>query len=68
MFFYPWSRRDIEVLTFFDRAGGIFIVNGSGKIELNNTFDERLRMLESDALPSIRSTLFGENQNRKFKD
>ena len=43
-------------------------MNGTGKIELNNTFDERLRMLESDALPSIRSTLFGENENRKFHD
>ena len=49
-------------------AGGIFIFNGNRKIELNNTFEERLRMLENDALPSIRNTLFGENENRKFKD
>jgi len=51
-----------------DSAGGIFIFNGNRKIELNNTFEERLRMLENDALPSIRNTLFGENENRKFKD
>ncbi|ETI23598.1 hypothetical protein G647_05400 [Cladophialophora carrionii CBS 160.54] len=51
-----------------DSAGGVFVLGSNGKIELNNTFDERLRMLESDALPSIRLTLFGDNQNRKFKD
>jgi len=49
-------------------TGGVFVVAGGGKIELNNTFDERLRMCESDALPSIRATLFGENQNRRFHD
>ncbi|EXJ62553.1 ATP synthase (E/31 kDa) subunit [Cladophialophora yegresii CBS 114405] len=51
-----------------DSAGGVFVLGSNGKIELNNTFEERLHMLESDALPSIRLTLFGENQNRKFKD
>jgi len=51
-----------------ESAGGIFIVGGGGKIELNNTFEERLRMLEADALPSIRNTLFGQNENRKFHD
>lgn len=50
------------------RAGGVTIVGGNGKIDINNTFEERLRLLESDALPSIRTTLFGENQNRKFRD
>ena len=51
-----------------DRAGGVAIVSGNGKIDIINTFEERLRLLESDALPSIRTTLFGENQNRKFHD
>jgi len=51
-----------------ESTGGVFVVAGGGKIELNNTFDERLRMCESDALPSIRATLFGENQNRRFHD
>ncbi|KIW20368.1 hypothetical protein PV08_00943 [Exophiala spinifera] len=51
-----------------ESTGGVFVVGGNGKIELNNTFEERLRMCESDALPSIRATLFGENQNRKFHD
>jgi len=44
------------------------ILNGTGKIDINNTFEERLKLLESDALPSIRTTLFGENKNRKFRD
>ncbi|EMC94439.1 hypothetical protein BAUCODRAFT_149592 [Baudoinia panamericana UAMH 10762] len=51
-----------------DSAGGVSILNGTGKIDINNTFDERLKLLETDALPSVRTTLFGENKNRKFKD
>ncbi|KAF2083426.1 ATPase, V1/A1 complex, subunit E [Saccharata proteae CBS 121410] len=49
-------------------AGGLSVFGSNGKIEINNTFEERLRLLEEDALPSIRVTLFGENQNRKFHD
>lgn len=51
-----------------NRAGGIIILNGTGKIDINNTFEERLKILEDDALPSMRTSLFGENENRKFKD
>jgi V-type H+-transporting ATPase subunit E len=50
------------------RAGGVLIVGGSGKIDINNTFEERLKLLETDALPAIRTTLFGHNVNRKFYD
>jgi len=49
-------------------AGGVAIVGGGGKIEINNTFEERLSILEDNALPSIRTTLFGKNENRKFYD
>lgn len=49
-------------------AGGISIVGGGGKIDINNTFEERLRLLEDNALPAIRTTLFGKNENRKFYD
>lgn len=52
----------------YRRAGGITISGTGGRIDINNTFEERLRLLESDALPNIRLTLFGENQNRKFYD
>ncbi len=44
------------------------MVGGNGKIELNNTLEERLKMCETEALPSIRATLFGKNENRKFHD
>ena len=50
------------------RAGGVFIIGGHGKIEINNTLEERLKLLETDALPQIRTTLFGKNKNRKFYD
>ncbi|CAO2651231.1 Nn.00g095280.m01.CDS01 [Neocucurbitaria sp. VM-36] len=49
-------------------AGGAVIVGTGGKIDINNTFEERLRLLETQALPSIRVSLFGENDNRKFRD
>ncbi|KAL1955586.1 hypothetical protein VTO42DRAFT_8389 [Malbranchea cinnamomea] len=49
-------------------AGGVVIVGGGGKIEINNTLEERLRLLETDALPAVREMLFGKNENRKFFD
>ncbi|KAF2116644.1 ATPase, V1/A1 complex, subunit E [Lophiotrema nucula] len=49
-------------------AGGVIIVGTGGRIDINNTLEERLKILETDGLPSIRVTLFGENQNRKFRD
>jgi len=49
-------------------AGGVSIIGGGGKIDINNTLEERLHLLETDALPSIRVILFGENANRKFHD
>ncbi|PVH99263.1 ATPase, V1/A1 complex, subunit E [Periconia macrospinosa] len=51
-----------------ESAGGVSISGTGGRIDINNTLEERLRLLETDALPSIRVTLFGENQNRKFHD
>jgi len=44
------------------------IVGGAGKIEIDNTFETRLSLLQSSALPQIRKTLFGANPNRKFFD
>ncbi|KAI1077045.1 ATPase, V1/A1 complex, subunit E [Whalleya microplaca] len=51
-----------------DSAGGISIVGGQGKIDINNTFEERLRLLQTSGLPAVRETLFGKNPNRKFYD
>lgn len=50
------------------RSGGVFVVGTGGRIDINNTLEERLKLLETDALPSIRVTLFGENENRRFHD
>ena len=49
-------------------AGGVSIVGSGGKIDINNTFEERLKLLETDALPMVRTSLFGKNENRKFYD
>ncbi|OIW31017.1 ATPase, V1/A1 complex, subunit E [Coniochaeta ligniaria NRRL 30616] len=49
-------------------AGGVWIVGGSGKIEIDNTFEARLQLLKENALPAVRKTLFGTNPNRKFFD
>ena len=49
-------------------SGGISVVGSNGKIDINNTFEERLKLLETDALPMVRSQLFGKNENRKFYD
>lgn len=51
-----------------ESAGGVIIIGGRGKIEIADTFEERLRLLEIDALPAVRETLFGKNLNRKFYD
>ena len=56
------------VLMLLGRSGGVIILDGTGRIDINNTYEERLKLLETEALPSVRTTLFGENQNRKFKD
>ncbi|KAF6239517.1 hypothetical protein HO173_002061 [Letharia columbiana] len=48
--------------------GGVSIVGGGGKIDINNTLDERLKLLETDALPMVRTVLFGKNENRRFYD
>lgn len=48
--------------------GGIFIVGSSGKITINNTLEERLKIIQADCLPVVRGSVFGENPNRKFYD
>ncbi|KAM5346748.1 hypothetical protein ACJ41O_009753 [Fusarium nematophilum] len=49
-------------------AGGVVIISGDGKIDINNTFEARLRLLEDSAAPAVREALFGKNPNRKFFD
>ncbi|KAL9593890.1 MAG: hypothetical protein Q9219_007330 [cf. Caloplaca sp. 3 TL-2023] len=49
-------------------SGGVSVVGGGGRIDINNTLDERLKLLETDALPMVRTSLFGRNENRRFHD
>lgn len=49
-------------------AGGVVIVGGGGKITIDNTLEARLSLVEHNALPAVRETLFGKNVNRKFYD
>ncbi|PHH88846.1 hypothetical protein CDD83_6972 [Cordyceps sp. RAO-2017] len=49
-------------------SGGVVIVGGKGKIEVNNTFEARLELLKESAAPAVRESLFGKNPNRKFYD
>ncbi|KAK3383623.1 ATPase, V1/A1 complex, subunit E [Lasiosphaeria ovina] len=49
-------------------AGGVSIVGGGGKIDIDNTLEARLSLLKDSALPAVRKALFGVNPNRKFFD
>jgi hypothetical protein len=40
-------------------AGGIIVLGHGGKIELDNTLEERLKLLETQSLPKIRASIFG---------
>jgi V-type H+-transporting ATPase subunit E len=57
---------DVEATLSDDGAGGIKLANGTRRITIDNTLDERLRLLEDRMLPEIRKDLFGANENRKF--
>ena len=49
-------------------SGGVSVTGTRGLIDINNTLEERLKLLETDALPMVRTTLFGKNENRRFYD
>lgn len=51
-----------------DTAGGVVITNENGKIRVDNTLEERLKLLSEEALPAIRLELFGPSKTRKFLD
>jgi V-type H+-transporting ATPase subunit E len=40
-------------------AGGVVVLGYGGKIEFDNTLEERLQLLETTSLPKIRATIFG---------
>ena len=47
-------------------AGGVLLKGYNSRITVNNTLEERLRLLEERMLPEIRDNLFGKNENRRF--
>lgn len=51
-----------------DIAGGAVVTNSDGKIVVDNTLEERLKMLSESVLPAIRLELFGRSPSRKFLD
>ncbi|ANB13953.1 H(+)-transporting V1 sector ATPase subunit E [Sugiyamaella lignohabitans] len=51
-----------------DSAGGVIIVNSTGKIDVDNTLEERLKLLSETSLPQIRLALFGASASRKHFD
>ncbi|KAF8551622.1 ATPase V1 A1 complex subunit E [Imleria badia] len=57
---------DIQGTLSDESSGGVKLINGSKRITIDNTLDERLRLLEDRMLPEIRRDLFGPNDNRRF--
>jgi len=49
-------------------AGGVIISGLNGKIVVNNTLEERLKLMENESLPAVRIALFGPSPNRRFFD
>jgi len=60
------SELTVEAVLSDESAGGIKLIAGVDRIVMDNTLDERLRLLEDRMLPEIRYDLFGPNENRKF--
>lgn len=63
---YCVQETNLAVIRY--RTGGVIIVSGSGKIDINNTFETRLELLKEAAAPAVREALFGKNPSRKFFD
>ncbi|KAF8308270.1 ATPase V1/A1 complex subunit E [Clavulina sp. PMI_390] len=59
-------KTNVEASLSDDIPGGIKVISGTKRITVDNTLDERLRLLEDRMLPEIRHDLFGPNENRKF--
>ncbi|KAH3902872.1 probable V-type proton ATPase subunit E [Saccharomycodes ludwigii] len=68
------TGNDIEIVineTDFlsaELAGGCIVSDHLGKITVNNTLEERLKLLREESLPAIRLQLFGPSKTRKFFD
>lgn len=58
----------VDEANFLDAtlAGGVIASNKTGKIQVDNTLEERLKLLSEEALPGVRLELFGPSATRKF--
>uniref|UniRef100_A0A0B7AWQ6 V-type proton ATPase subunit E n=1 Tax=Arion vulgaris TaxID=1028688 RepID=A0A0B7AWQ6_9EUPU len=59
---------DEENFLSADVIGGVVLLTHSDKITVNNTLNERLKLISRQMQPQVREMLFGPNPNRKFKD
>lgn len=47
-------------------TGGIMLYNEAGNIIIDNTLEQRLKLLEETCLPQIRTVVFGPSESRTF--
>ncbi|WWC60187.1 uncharacterized protein I303_102752 [Kwoniella dejecticola CBS 10117] len=60
------SKVQFESSLSDESSGGVIGSSLKGKIKVDNTLEERLKILEEKMLPELRHDLFGVNENRKF--
>ncbi|WWC68742.1 uncharacterized protein I206_102676 [Kwoniella pini CBS 10737] len=60
------SKIEFESSLSDKSSGGVIGSSLKGKIKVDNTLEERLKILEEKMLPELRHDLFGINENRKF--
>lgn len=66
---FPNKELKIEIDSSFlpqDSCGGILASCQNGNIQVSNTLESRLDLLQESILPEIRVMLFGHSPNRKF--
>ncbi|CAG7820470.1 unnamed protein product [Allacma fusca] len=49
-------------------GGGVELLAQKGRIKISNTLETRLDMIARQMVPEIRTSLFGQNTNRRFTD
>lgn len=49
----------MSVLRVDGSTGGVTILGHGGRIQYDNTLEERLKLLESASLPKLRASIFG---------
>lgn len=57
---------DSEEFLSTSATGGIMLYNEAGNILIDNTLEQRLKLLEETCLPQIRTVVFGPSASRTF--